>query len=787
MGKLRFRKLHSQIVLAFALLLVLAQAASLFSINRILTRSTHEDINQGIRAGERIFHHVCETHGQQLLQAAKVLSADYAFRQAVGTSDQLTIRSALVNHGARIHAQVLVLAGLDHLVITDTLRSNQSGRPFPFEVLLDQAEREGEATGMVMLGDRLIQLVIVPVLAPVPVAWLAVGIPIEDSFAQNLGSLTGLEISFVAASQEGRGWRPLASTLTDREGLREADGQGTGTGSIHTVAMSGEPFVTLVLSMECKGSQPAFVLLQRSLLKAQAPLRRLRSVLLVITAFSLGGALLASVMFARGMTRPLKALADSARHIQQGDYSRPVDVKRLDEIGSLAGAFNHMMEGLATRENRIIELAYRDQLTGLPNRTLFNDRLDQEMRLAMRGKHPFTVLFVDLDRFREVNDIMGHHIGDQLLIEVANRLRMEMTRVEDVVARLGGDEFGILLPHTDIQGAIVVAQRMSEILQRPVLLASEKVSLGGGIGLAAFPEHGEEIHTLLRHAEQAMYEAKRHNSGYAIFDSSFDTQNPNQLSLIEDLRHAVEYGELELFYQPKLSYRTGAIGQVEALVRWRHPERGLISPGAFIPYAEKTGYIRLITEWAVGAGLKQAEAWRAQGTPLVISINLSARDLMNIDLPGMFAKQLEVHQALPSALTLEITESAIMTDPARAMAILNSLHEAGFRLSIDDFGTGYSSLAYLKKLPVSELKIDQSFVTNMVRDRDDAVICKSTIDLGHNLGLEVVAEGVEDQAALDLLGELGCDLAQGYHIARPLPAVELMKWMGKSPWQIFHG
>jgi EAL domain-containing protein (putative c-di-GMP-specific phosphodiesterase class I) len=318
---------------------------------------------------------------------------------------------------------------------------------------------------------------------------------------------------------------------------------------------------------------------------------------------------------------------------------------------------------------------------------------------------------------------------------------------------------------------------MSAVLQQAVLLEGQNISLGGGIGLASFPEHGEEISTLLRHAEQAMYEAKRHNTGFAVFDSSLDAEDPQHLSLMSELRLAVDLGQLELHYQPKLSLKDGAVRHAEALVRWRHPERGLISPGKFIPYAEKTGFIRAITAWAVGEALGQIAAWKGRGLSLVVSINLSARDLMNVELPALFQAHLSGRNADPGSLILEITESAIMADPARALDILNRLHAMGLHLSIDDFGTGYSSLAYLKKLPVSELKIDQSFVTHMTRDRDDAIIVRSVIDLGHNMGLEVVAEGIEDQATQELLGAMGCDLAQGYHIQRPVPAAALEAWI----------
>lgn len=780
MARPRFQKLHTQIVLALAFLLLLAQAATMVSINRVLTTSTQEDIRQSLRKGVKVFHEVRAAKGQQLGQAAQLLAADYAFRQTLATKDSSTILSMLSNHGSRIHAPVMVVADLEHRVIAATRGLSKPSQGFPFRGLVDTAEQEGQATALAVLDGRLYQVVVVPVLAPIPIAWLGVGVPIDEPYLQNLHALTDLEISLLTRSGAPKGWRVLASTQGDPAELESTSPNEKGAS--WEQAVRGEPFMTVGIHVEVPGEPPTLVVLQQSIWKAQAPLRRLRWALFFITGISLAGTLLAGEWFTRGITGPINALGESARRIQDGDYNHRIDVARSDEIGALAGAFNHMVEGLATRELRIMDLAFRDQLTGLPNRAQFTDWLGQELRSAHRDRRSFTILFVDLDRFREVNDLLGHHMGDQLLVEIARRLEAEIQRSADVLARLGGDEFAILLPSTDIPGAILMAQRLSGILQQPVNLEGEKVSLGGSIGLASFPEHGEDIATLLSHSELAMYEAKRNNSGFAVYDPSFDSQNPHQLSLMEELREAIHLGHLELFYQPKLSLKSGTIHHAEALIRWRHPERGLVPPGLFIPYAEKTGFIRKITEWAIGEGLRQSAAWRSQGLDLVISLNLSARDLMNKDLVDIFLDQLKLHGARPESLMLEITESAVMSDPAGALEILNRLHGMGLKLSIDDFGTGYSSLAYLKKLPVSELKIDQSFVTNMTKDHGDEVICKSTIDLGHNLGLEVVAEGIEDQATLEALRRMGCDLAQGYHISRPVPAQVLLEWMGTSPW-----
>jgi diguanylate cyclase (GGDEF)-like protein len=443
-----------------------------------------------------------------------------------------------------------------------------------------------------------------------------------------------------------------------------------------------------------------------------------------------------------------------------------------------------MREGIAAREAKIGTMAYHDGLTGLPNRVLFNDRLEQAIRSAKRGDPPPTILIMDLDRFKEVNDSLGHHVGDLLLQHVARRCGAALSRESDTLARLGGDEFAILLPGSDTAGAQVVARNVLAALEEPTMLEGQRIVAGGSIGIASYPEHGAEASTLLRHADIAMYAAKRAGSGFAVYDPRYNTQTQQRLSLMSELRHAVEHDEFVLYYQPKVDLATGTVEQVEALVRWRHPERGFVPPEQFIPFAEHTGYIKAITQCVVAKALAQLEQWHAAGIALNISVNISARDVGNPELLAVFAEFARTHGHVLASLALEITESGIMSDTARALNMLHSLRGMGMRLSIDDFGTGYSSLSYLKRLPVQEIKIDRSFVIDVAQNRDDAVIVRSTIDLGHNMGLRVVAEGVEDQQTCDLLRSWGCDLAQGYFISRPVPAEELLPWL--AAWRTNH-
>ncbi|MBI3995518.1 MAG: EAL domain-containing protein [Nitrospirae bacterium] len=466
-------------------------------------------------------------------------------------------------------------------------------------------------------------------------------------------------------------------------------------------------------------------------------------------------------------------LVNGNRH----EYESRIVVSGEDEVMAIVRDITERKAQAAALEYQ----ALHDLLTDLPNRTLVLDRLKQAVHAASRENKPLALLIMDLDRFKDVNDALGHHHGDLLLKQVGPRV-LTALRESDTIARLGGDEFAVLLPATDIDGATVAARKIHEALDRPFVIEGFFLEVGASIGIAVFPEHGEDTDMLMRRADVAMYTAKQSGSGFAVYISEHDRHSPRRLALMGDLRHAVERKELVLHYQPKIDLRARRVVGVEALVRWNHPHHGTIEPDQFISLAEHTGVIKPLTLWVLGEAIRQYLAWREAGITISIAVNLSTRNLQDLQLPEQIDEMLHAHGIRPDWLEMEITESAIMADPARAMEILTRVKTMGIRFSIDDFGAGYSSLSYLRRLPVAAVKVDKSFVIGMDANEDDALIVRSTIDLAHNLGLKVVAEGVESPSVLDRLIAMGCDAAQGHYMSRPLPAADLTRWLAESPW-----
>jgi diguanylate cyclase (GGDEF)-like protein/PAS domain S-box-containing protein len=433
-------------------------------------------------------------------------------------------------------------------------------------------------------------------------------------------------------------------------------------------------------------------------------------------------------------------------------------------------------------EAKLLHQALHDALTGLPNRTLFHDRVSQGLKRSERTRTSYAVLLMDLDRFKEINDTLGHDAGDRLLHELGERLQ-SCTRGEDTVARIGGDEFGFLLTDIDVGLAKKIVARIQHELRNPFLVQGLSLHVEASIGIAVFPEHGNSVEQLLQRADVAMYVAKRGGTGFAFYDADHDDHTPTRLVLVGDLRRALESEELVVHYQPQVNLESGWVASVEALVRWEHPTLGLLHPEMFLPAAERGGLAGLVTRYVLQHVLRHQQRWRADGRALPAAVNVSMLNLLDQDFPSEVLELLAQADVPPELLTLEITEHTAVIDSALVEAALTWLGANGVRVAIDDFGTGYSSLARLRRLPLHAIKVDRSFVQTMTSNPDDLAIVRSTIDLAHNLGLEVIAEGVTTQDVYAELRTLGCDLAQGFFVAGPMSESRLTEWLDSHALQ----
>lgn len=453
-----------------------------------------------------------------------------------------------------------------------------------------------------------------------------------------------------------------------------------------------------------------------------------------------------------------------------------------DEINILEENFNRLAEAVKNETETLAHQALHDPLTDLPNRKLLHDRLQQELLRGKRTSKQLVLIMTDLNLFKEINDTLGHHIGDLVLQQTGERL-FNIFRKTDTVARLGGDEFSILLPETTLEQAKLLTSKVLEDFNRPFIVDGHTLSVGISMGLAEFPTHGDDVNILMQRADVAMYIAKQNKIGYSIYDPDKDTHSIGRLALMSELRNAIENELLEVYYQPKINLSTDVVTGVEALLRWKHPQRGFIEPEEFIPLAEQTGLIKPLAKCVIEKSIRQCAEWKNKNIDLGISINLSVHNLHDSKFLQLILDILSEHELPPEYLTLEINESDIMAEPLRAREILKKFNYTGINLSIDDFGTGYSSLSYIKQLPINEIKIDRSFVMKMMEDTDDDIIVNATIELAHNLGFDVVAEGVHNRQTWARLKELNCDIAQGYYISEPLSADAFTAWIKTNNWK----
>jgi len=745
--------LRTRIAVTFLLLLAAVLAAALLAVSETNRRNVERDAGVRLDAGMLAFSRLLDSNRRQLTHAAHAVAADYGFRDAVSTNDTDTLVSVLENSGTRIGAAMVVLTSLDGEVLATSGSQFRPGMHFPLPpVRMDSIDGDN-ASGFIVDNGRIYELVAVQVSSPLPVAWIAMGFELDAAAVRELAGITGLNVTLSVKS--ARGWTDTVSTVA-------AD------------AIRRDDVVTRRIELSKSNDTEIVAVLSRSLAAARAPFESLTRALFLIAAISLVAFAFAAFWLARNITRPLQDLTRAVGRMRDGSYDGVLGVQRRDELGVLAEGLELMQSAVQTRDQAIRRLAYEDTLTGLMNRTAFVASLGRA--LGDSAAAPVAVAVINLHRFRRINEHLGYSVGDAVLVKIAERLAA-VPSVQSAVARLAADQFAAFATLRDADTVQAWGTSLLVALSEPVFVETQPIDITPTLGLAQASPGTASADGLMRCADLALERARREKRALALFEAAQTPAAPDQLSLLGELRHAVEHDELRLFFQPKIELETHRIVGAEVLLRWQHPTRGLLGPAEFIPFAEQTGFIRKLTRWTLDRAIEQGARWHRAGKALTLAVNISADDLGDARLDSRVAGLLTRHQLPPPLLTLEITESGFIEDPTRALRILDAIAALGVTLSIDDFGTGYSSLSHLARMPVHEVKIDRTFVQGLESDPEFAPVVRSAIDMGHGLGLKVVAEGIETEAAARRLRDLGCDIAQGYLYAKPMPLEALELWL----------
>ena len=766
---------QARISLFLALLLLLVIGAVYFAVNAVTITVASDQAQEQLKTGTRVFERFMDLRWRRIQYGLNWLTNDSDFREATINGSPSLIERALQEFESSLHGSELFVLDLDGNIITSTLKGLPPGQAFPYAKALRLARRNTQTMVIGILAGRPYMLVQGVVLAPLPVVRVVSGMPMDDVFAHELSSLSNLEVSFMTVKPGESGI--LSSTQPDfmSASIIEFVQEHTPGAAIHFSEFNGQRFLGQMLQLANSGDPDngqVMAVLQSPLDQTMQAFNSLDRKFLWISLGALLASLLGALWLARAVSRPVSLLAEAAQRIGRGNYETRVELTRRDELGFLARAINAMQSGIAVREQQLAHNALHDPLTGLPNRALAMERLGS----AISARRSVVLIYLGIENYRVINEGFGPE-GVELIMRESARVMLDALRERDTAARITGNEFLLLLESTQIDVGVAMADRLYALLKRPLSIDGHEVALEVCMGIAVYPLNGQSAEELINRAAIARRDAAALPGYLQVYQQDRDLAHQRHIQLIRDLRSAASEGQLQLHYQPKLDIRSGHVRQAEALLRWQHPELGMVSPAEFIPLAERTGSMFLLTGWVIEEGIRQLAEWNRKGMHLQLSLNISAEDLHGENLLLTVERLLKRYQLSAEQLIFEITESTAMRDPEHSLSVLEKLRDGGISLSVDDFGTGYSSLAHLKRLPVQELKIDQSFIRNLDETSEDAVIVRSTIEMSHNLGLKVVAEGVEYQHTLELLERWHCDTAQGYLISRPMDAVAFEAWV----------
>jgi diguanylate cyclase len=751
-------------ILALVLgLVTLVLTAAIVGIAVKAHAEVETQIGAELRSAAATAREILRFRGSQLTTSVEALSSDFGFKDAVSQRDAATVRSAIESQRAKIEADLIIVLTPDGAPVASTGDSVSSATQLDLKRLI-QADPDGEVVQLYrMIDGRPYQLVLAPVLAPQPIGWTAMGFALDERLAAQMSKLLGVDVLFVS----------------DGTKVGSADFRG-GPEATPFLRSAGKDKLLTWINPIRSANGPLAIVLQRSLASALRPYEDIKRSMVALGALLLAIATLLAAWVARSATRPVLELTRIAGRLESGDYSVAVPAAATTELKGLARAFNAMRGAVADREATIRHQAHHHSLTGLPTRSLISEVLDELLLDARSPQRQISVCLIEVQDFQRITGSFGHPAGDEVLREVARRLRAHSSRsTPDATTRvghLGTDQFLFIMHDTDRVRAAAAASAILDSLRSSFEYESVTFQVELRAGVATFPADGAAAAQLLQRADLALYRAKETGATIGVYAQGEEDSHRQRLSILGDLRNAIEQGQLELHYQPKVHAASERVAGCEALLRWRHPQHGYVPPGEFIPHAERTGAIRSLTAWVLETAFKDQARWEAMELALDVSINVSPTDFSDSAFADRVTALLVKTGANASRVILEVTESGAMKDLTSTLSMMEQLRVLGVRFSIDDFGTGHSSLAHLKRLLVDEVKIDRSFIKELDEHHDD-VIVRSTIGLGHALSLKVVAEGVENQAQWAMLARLGCDLIQGYYVSKPVPAADFLAWV----------
>lgn len=759
----RFRTLRGKLAFLYAGLFVAAMLLLGIAAQAMIERHASETVQKELAASEQIYNRLWSAKIQTLSDQADVLARDFGFREALATGDAPTIASAAANLNHRVGSTFTLVVTQDGQVVGDvppTLRTQAADLPFAFA--------DGSGTAVIASGNAPYQIVIRPVLAPTEIGWIIFAVRLDHGEMRALEKLSAIPLKADVLWRSPQGQWQLQSARGDEQRTLAALTSKAGAAP-QLMRLGGENVFVVVKPLgAAEGQGAAMLVIRYALASAMAGFRPLQISFLIVALVGLLLVIIASTRLARNIARPISELEDAARSLARGDRI-DVPVRGEDEIARLAQRFNAMAGEIIEREHRISHMALNDALTSLPNRVFFREQLDTRLRRLRELDSHLSILSLDLDGFKHVNDTLGHPFGDKLLVEVSRRLSNILP--EAFIARLGGDEFAVILDENrDSEESMRSSRKVIEEIQRPFVIEGQQALIGTSIGIAIAPSDGTSADALLKNADLALYRAKQDGRGvFRFFEPALNDEAQYRRQLEIDLREALLLGQFELHFQPIFAAEERQVVCFEALLRWNHPKRGMIGPDQFVRVAEESGLMLRIGEWVLQEACRRANDWPSH---VRVAVNVSPIQFRNPALNRVILQALANGGLAAERLELEITESIFLDNSCDTVRMLHRLRTLGVRISLDDFGTGYSSLSYLRTFPFDKIKIDKSFVDDIETESSAAAIVQAIVDLANALGMETTAEGVEHIEQYERLRAQGCSSIQGYLLGKPVCAVE---------------